>query len=262
MTAQEPRVVLDRIRGITWDDDFSVSLGHARSRALLMREYLRRAALWARAYGAEEAWPFFDVAEYVDPSVELDAEVSAELDEYIRRYVGTPSIQKSCRGAVRFAAVRAETKAELPDLPDMYEPLLLMFERGGGYAIEQFIDLQGVAIPRGSLENNLSATPFLTLAPATLDALDGRGRITYYAKISEGFPRSSPRGIVRRRVIGNGEETHDEAFTRNLRWEPTEYLRLYELGHNDIDHVEISEAEAAAFIETMTEKLTGNAGNS
>ncbi|WP_346096287.1 hypothetical protein [Streptomyces olivaceiscleroticus] len=94
-----------------------------------------------------------------------------------------------------------------------------------------------------------------TLAPATLD---GRGRITYYAKISEGFPRSSPRGIVRRRVIGNAEETHDEAFTRNLRWEPTEYLRLHELGHNDIDHVEISEAEAAAFIETTTEKLTGN----
>jgi hypothetical protein len=55
----------------------------------------------------------------------------------------------------------------------------------------------------------------------------------------------------------DGAEAHDEAFTRNLRWEPTEYLRLYELGHNGVDHVEISEREAAAFIESATERLTG-----
>lgn len=70
---------------------------------------------------------------------------------------------------------------------------------------------------------------------------------TYYAKIREGFPRDRPSGIVRRRIV-NGV-TCDEAFTRNLRWEPTEYLRLYELGHNDVEHVEITQAEAAAFIE-------------
>lgn len=50
--------------------------------------------------------------------------------------------------------------------------------------------------------------------------------------------------------------TFDEAFTRNLRWEATEYLRRYELGDNDPDHVEITEAEAAAFIE----RITGLAG--
>lgn len=31
--------------------------------------------------------------------------------------------------------------------------------------------------------------------------------------------------------------THDEVFTRNLCWEATEYLKLYDLEHNDIDHV-------------------------
>ncbi|GAA2488116.1 hypothetical protein [Streptomyces gobitricini] len=258
MTAVEPRRTLDRLRSIAWDTDFDVPLRHARSRALLMREYLRRAAQWARAYGAEDAWPFFDIAECVDPSITLDAAISAELEEYIRRHVGTPSIQKVCRGVVHWAAVRATTQVELPDIPDMYEPLLLMFERGGGYAIGQFIDLDGVSIPQGSLGQNLSATPFLTLAPTTLDALDGRGRISYYAKISQGFPRSNPRGIVRRRIIGNGDETHDEAFTRNLRWEPTDYLRLYELGHNEVDHVEITEAEAAAFIESATARILGS----
>ncbi|MFE6157423.1 pentapeptide repeat-containing protein [Streptomyces sp. NPDC056486] len=73
---------------------------------------------------------------------------------------------------------------------------------------------------------------------------------TYYAKISEGYPRSHPQGIVRRSTADG--LTSDHAFTRNLRWEPTEYLRLYELGHNDTDHVEISEAEAAAFITRLT----------
>ena len=52
--------------------------------------------------------------------------------------------------------------------------------------------------------------------------------ITYFAKIGDGYPRSSPRGIVRRRFLHG--IAYDEAFTRNLRWEPTEYLRLYELG--------------------------------
>ncbi|MFE2964373.1 pentapeptide repeat-containing protein [Streptomyces sp. NPDC059340] len=76
----------------------------------------------------------------------------------------------------------------------------------------------------------------------------------YYAKISEGYSRSNPQGIVRRRMVDG--VAHDEAFTRNLRWEPTEYLRLYELGHNEVDHVEISEAEAAAFIEEVTRENT------
>ncbi|MCX5385666.1 pentapeptide repeat-containing protein [Streptomyces sp. NBC_00083] len=77
--------------------------------------------------------------------------------------------------------------------------------------------------------------------------------VTYYAKIGDGYPRSSPRGIVRRRFLDG--VAYDEAFTRNLRWEPTEYLRLYELGHNEIDHVEITEAEADAFVAAVTAKL-------
>ncbi|WDN55921.1 hypothetical protein [Streptomyces clavuligerus] len=88
----------------------------------------------------------------------------------------------------------------------------------------------------------------------TLDALDAEGEITYYAKTDAANSRSSPQGIVRRRI--DEDRMDDEAFTRNLRWEPTEYLRRYELGHNDIDHVEITEIEAAAFIQSLTRRLT------
>jgi len=260
VTVELSRAVLDRLCAVDWYGDWDVASAHTRSRALLMREYLRRAALWAQAYGAEEDWPFFDVTERVAPSLRLTPEVEADLEDFVANKVPTPSTARVCRGAVRWAALAGEDgAAAATDLPDPYEPLLLMFERGGGYSIEEFIDLYGVMIPYGNFESNRDAEPFLTLAPSTLDALDqdATGRISYYAKVSEGHPRSSPRGIVRRRLVGRESVPYDEAFTRNLRWEPTEYLRRYELGHNEVDHVEISEREAAAFIEAAIARLGG-----
>jgi len=248
------RVVLERLRDIDWSDD-SAAFEHANSRALLMREYLRRTALWAQAYGAEQSWPFFDIAELVAPDVETPSDVAAELEEVLAG-LAPSSLKRTCWAAVRWAALRQAGREPSRDMPaDPYEPLLLMYERGGGYFVEEFIDLNGVMVRLGTVESNLAAIPFLTLTPTTLDALDGEGETTYFAKISEGYPRNSPRGIVRRRV--DGDETYDEAFTRNLRWESTEYLRLYELGHNDIDHVEITEIEAARFIEDVSQKILG-----
>ncbi|MET7711692.1 hypothetical protein [Streptomyces sp. NPDC005407] len=220
-----------------------------------MREYLRRAALWARTYGAEQSWPFFDIAEHVDAELQTPPDVAAEVEEVLTGLAPT-SLKRTCRAAVRWAALR-DARDDLPaDLPDPYEPLLLMYERGGGYFLEEYLDLNGVMIRLGNVESNTSATPFLTLAPATLDALDAEGQITYYAKVSEGYPRHSPRGIVRRRI--DEGQTYDEAFTRHLRWEPTEYLKLYDLGHNEVDHVKITEVEAAAFIESVTTKILGS----
>jgi hypothetical protein len=113
------------------------------------------------------------------------------------------------------------------------------------------IDLAGVRREIGGLE----LERWLNSRGADVRVLNPRsGDITYYAKFSEGYSRSNPQGIVRRRMV-NGI-AHDEAFTRNLRWEPTEYLRLYELGHNEVDHAEISEAEAVAFIEEVTGQNT------
>ena len=135
-------------------------------------------------------------------------------------------------------------------LPDPYEPLIILYERGGGFYIEEFVDLNGVMIWLGDAESNASATPFLTLRPTTLDALDADGEITYYAGVGDGHSRDNPAGIVRRRV--DDDLTHDEAFTSNLRWAPTEYLALHDLGHDDEDHVEITEIEAATFVEWAT----------
>ncbi|NYV76585.1 hypothetical protein [Streptomyces sp. UH6] len=254
MTEDRARLALERLRSIDWADD-AAAYEHANSRGLLMREFLRRTAAWARAHHVEPSWPFLDVVELVAPEVEVPADVAAEVEDALKG-VAPSSLKETCRAAVRWAALVQsgfEAPAELPAEP--YEPLLLMCERGGGYFVEEFIDLNGAMVRLGTVDSNLAAQPFLTLASTTLDALDAEGDITYYAKVSEGYPRSTPRGIVRRRV--DEERTYDEAFTRNLRWESTEYLRRYELGHNDVDHVEISTVEAARFIESAITRLSG-----
>ncbi|WP_435242956.1 hypothetical protein [Streptomyces cucumeris] len=250
MTSDRSRVALERLRAIDWSND-AEAFDNANSRALLMREYLRRTALWAQAYDVGDTWPFCDVAEHVAPEVQLAPELTTELDEVL---VGVMpfSLQRMCRAAVRWAAVR-QAEIDLPKaLPDEpYEPLLLMCERGGGYFIEEFVDLNGAMLRLGTVERNLAATPFLALAHTTLDALDAEGEITYYARVSDDHSRTSPLGVARRRI--DDTETYDEAFTDDLRWEPTEGLQLCDLGREENEqHVVITEAEAAAFIESIT----------
>ncbi|MFC6984945.1 hypothetical protein [Streptomyces cirratus] len=191
MTNRPSRTVLDRLRAVDWSDETS-AFGREHSRALLMREFLRRSALWARACGAEEAWPFFDVAEHVDAEVHAPADVAAEVEELVQG-LAPESLRTTCRAAVRWACLGDARTESTAGLPDPYEPLLLLFERGGGFYLEEYLDLNGVMIPLGTVETNASVPPFLTLAPATLDALDAEGEITYYAKIDERHPRQSPR---------------------------------------------------------------------
>lgn len=72
--------------------------------------------------------------------------------------------------------------------------------------------------------------------------------ITYYGKLHTGFTRNNPSGVIRRREMSGGLGTEDEAFKRILRWERDHYLIGYTFGHDDIDHVEISEGEALRFV--------------
>ncbi|OBB95860.1 hypothetical protein [Mycolicibacterium peregrinum] len=71
--------------------------------------------------------------------------------------------------------------------------------------------------------------------------------ITYYAKLAANRTRQNPSGIVRRIHTSSGPT--DEAFGRDLQWHPTEYLRRYRLGHNDVDHEEITAGEAQVVID-------------
>src|SRR5215218_847257 len=71
--------------------------------------------------------------------------------------------------------------------------------------------------------------------------------VSFFAVVLEpGNPRDRPAGLVRR--IHTAPVPTDESLHRDLQWHPSEYLRRYWLGHNELDHVEISEEEAEAVI--------------
>jgi hypothetical protein len=164
-------VTLTRLLAVDWDPDFMVSLGHARSRARLMSEYLRRAAWWVNELDGTSNWPFFDIAGRWAPAVHASPELAEQLDTLI---CNSPDWQGgACRAALRWAAMLDAGIPLPPGLEDPFEPLLLMFERGGGFTgCGGFIDLGGSSVLQRTWRDHLSTEPVASLNVATLDALD------------------------------------------------------------------------------------------
>ena len=98
--------MLERLRAAEWPGDWDDAVSHVMSRRILMREYLRRAEMWAQAYSAEDAWPFFDVTEYMDRQFTLPPELATGLSAYLKELTGDYAIKRTCAGAVRIAAYR------------------------------------------------------------------------------------------------------------------------------------------------------------
>ena len=165
-------VTLARLLAIDWDSP--LAFDHRQSRPRLMKEYLRRAALWARELDGGKPWPFFDIAELIAPDVHPPQELADQLEVLINERIGWPAVQTSCRAALRWAALLDSGHPIPSGLPDPYEPLLLMFERGGGFITEHgFIELDGASVSRRSVADYLSDEPVLAgFDPDYLDALD------------------------------------------------------------------------------------------
>jgi hypothetical protein len=82
--------------------------------------------------------------------------------------------------------------------------------------------------------------------------MSSEGQVTYYALLDS---KGNPGGLLRR--TRGGPVPIDETFRRDLTWQPSEFLRKYYLGHNDMDYREISSEEAASLIEKWTKKWAG-----
>jgi hypothetical protein len=162
--------MVERLQAVKWDDD--AASAHKSSRARLTREFLRRTALWARAVGAEEGWPFSDLAGAVDPEVAVDPALLDRLapdDESDDPYPVPP---RFAAAVVRWAALGDLPRQRFPQLDDPYEPMLEVFARGGGYARSSgMIELGYNAFPIGVLAERAELEP-APIDPASLDALD------------------------------------------------------------------------------------------
>lgn len=87
-------------------------------------------------------------------------------------------------------------------------------------------------------------------------AADPPSRVQWFGSLPAGRAPGDIAGVVRRTIGENGYPV-DEAFTRSLRWERTWALRERDLGHDDMEYVEITEAEGDAFVERVRGMLGG-----
>ncbi|MCF3180791.1 hypothetical protein IPZ70_12735 [Streptomyces polychromogenes] len=183
MSNERANAVVGRITAIDWRA-VGESFEHGTSCARLMREYLRRAALWVQKLqkvhpgpffdvSQSDRRPFFDIAKYVDPSVHADDELVEELDGFLSEYSSSLLTGRICRAALNWASLTDESLAGFGDLPDPFEPLLLVFERGGAFWIENgFIDFVASRVRPATWEDHLATEPMASLDGAVLDAID------------------------------------------------------------------------------------------
>ncbi|MET8881586.1 hypothetical protein [Streptomyces rubiginosohelvolus] len=247
MTDAQGAAVLRRLELIDWVDSWDSAFTHAQSRRLLMHEYLRRSALWAKHFHAETSWPFFDITESINPFFLLPSNMGHELESFLRKV--PYGARRTCRGAVQLTAMGPLDINRSEPLPDLYDPLILFYERGGEFLQDGagFIDLTGISIRMKSLAAHLESTPFLSLRTTTLDAMDAEGEISYYKATGESYS-----GIIRRRITGTGEKL-DEAIRDRSSWQQTGELELAESGASSITYAQIGDIEAARAIERIIE---------
>jgi hypothetical protein len=87
-------------------------------------------------------------------------------------------VQKACVCALHWAALTAAPDVVLPDLPDPFEPLVWMFERGGGFVLESgFIDVGLASVRWQTWRDHLREEPIVALHPAnSISSTKGRER--------------------------------------------------------------------------------------
>jgi hypothetical protein len=197
---------------------------HTRARVALMREFLRRSALWSEALGVPAKWPLFDVAGEADPSAP-QPEVPADL---VARPLA-PDVRATLPWMLRWAA---HPPGSIAGLPDPYEPLLLFYERGGGFTIEQgMLDVDGTRLPIRDRGAYLRATPFTDLDPAALDALDAAAR----APAAPAAPPNAWAGLLANPTRPDGI---DEGAVARLReaavTRPRGVISTYVIGADDV----------------------------
>jgi hypothetical protein len=153
--------------------------GGQESQVALMREYLRRAALWAKRLGATDYWPFFDVASLIAPEVRTEPGIVEQLEAALQPFSLWPTIKKTCIWYLHWHRLvqSRDVVVAAYRLPEPFEPLIRFYERGGRFSTEHgFINVDTVGIPakvRGWQAFD-SMTPFVDLddrAPQRLDAL-------------------------------------------------------------------------------------------
>lgn len=153
------------------------------SKAKLMLEYFRRVAQWLAAYGWDEPVPFFDLAVYLNPNVRADPGAVEEAVEKASK--GGWNVQQVIPFILHWAALKATPGFTVPDgLEDPFEPLLLLFERDGGFLTSNgYAEMGFLSVPIAKWRDRASRPPLAGLDPATLDEIDRAGSMKQFGYV-------------------------------------------------------------------------------
>jgi hypothetical protein len=172
----------ERVKSINWEWKSDYKAGSSK---LLLMEFLRRAALWAEVFNLIDVpgtgWPLLDYAAYVDSSLKINEdnddfdELSAQAEELL--VDGSPSFytKRVCVYFVHWALVKNKIEVTKYNLPDPYEPLIVLYERGCRFqrdhtGVWEYHNTSG--FPVRSAIYYLSSEPIIELDEASLDQAD------------------------------------------------------------------------------------------
>jgi hypothetical protein len=164
-----------RIITTEWKRDFT----RVNSQLVLVREYLRRAALWAKTLEIAEKCDreiVFDIAFEIDPEVRASNDAISKLEAHLRKLEVSRWLEQACLYALHWCALLEQKESVVVDygLPDPYEPLLLAYERGADMYPEHglMILVNGYGIYRQKCEKYSRYSPLEDLTSEALDKLD------------------------------------------------------------------------------------------
>lgn len=184
---------IDRVGRIEWRHDPT----HLGSQAALMKEYLRRSAICAEALGRTADWPWYDAAArltlpgadtrllpgyvFLDPAPEYRGPGADPLEDQIialhQRVQRSGQVNAWMKPTylwyIRWESVRNQPALTALGLPDLYEPLIAMYERGGRFRPEQgYLDLDGTNVTVTGWRQAAQQTPLPSRDSRDLDRLD------------------------------------------------------------------------------------------
>jgi hypothetical protein len=127
----------------------------------LMREFLRREALWSKILGVAESLPFADLPNVVSFGIQLSIDHLGLIDSF-----STSLIEKTCCVYMLkwYQIPKSVVQAFGPSLPgDPYLPILKLFEVGGFFTREHRVNIdinQSVGVHAGMVQQGSLDTPF------------------------------------------------------------------------------------------------------
>lgn len=118
---------LERVKSIQWSSDYSICKSHN----YLALEYLRRITLWQQYIQVEsETWPFFDVVQEISPKIKVPETIITSFEEYCDTATISSFAERICSWYLRWVTY-IEQGSTPSEPPPPYEPLIILYERGG-----------------------------------------------------------------------------------------------------------------------------------